>query len=376
MQKHISILTFPRQILYGVPLAPSHVHRLAMLRNKIRPCSVSVLIDNPYQLQSALVFKQSTGIPLQVFVKIDLGYHRAGLDYTTKSFRDLVKNILSLERSGCVTLVGFYTHAGQSYGGNSDLGAIRLLMDEIEGLQKAAIQANKFDDADGHSHPRYILSVGATPTTTSIENFLSLPREESSSEMHKLIRKAKDLIQHVKQDFSLELHAGVYPFLDMQQLATRASPSAYDEGTINQASKISTNDVALTIVAEVASVYSDRACPEALIAAGSLALGREPCKSYNGWGIVSGWGMNSKIGDEGRSGWQVGRISQEHGILTKDSNVSGEPVKLKVGQKVRIWPNHACVAGAGFGWYLLVDSSLPEGRRDEIVDVWVRWRGW
>jgi len=34
------------------------------------------------------------------------------------------------------------------------------------------------------------------------------------------------------------------------------------------------------------------------------------------------------------------------------------------------------VAGAGFGWYLVVDSGLPEDRRDDIVDVWVRWRGW
>ncbi len=36
-------------------------------------------------------------------------------------------------------------------------------------------------------------------------------------------------------------------------------------------------------------------------------------------------------------------------------------------------PNHACVAGAGFGWYLVVDSDQGG---DEIVDVWVRWRGW
>jgi len=47
-----------------------------------------------------------------------------------------------------------------------------------------------------------------------------------------------------------------------------------------------------------------------------------------------------------------------------------EESKLEVGQKVRIWPNHACISGAGFGWYLVVDGG------DEIVDVWPRWRGW
>ncbi|KAL2044888.1 hypothetical protein N7G274_002663 [Stereocaulon virgatum] len=162
----------------------------------------------------------------------------------------------------------------------------------------------------------------------------------------------------------------------MQQLATKASPSAHIEDLTGQRSNKSTADVELTVMAEVASVYGDRDSPEALIVAGSLALGREPCKSYSGWGLVSDWGMDSKIDGEGRSGWQVGRISQEHGILTVDSKFDGNPMNLTIGQRIRIWPNHACVADAGFGWYLVVDSDLPDDRRDEIVDVWVRWRGW
>ena len=252
-------------------MPPSQIHRLASLRNRIGPYSVSVLVDHPSQLESAPIFKQATGVPLQVLIKVDLGYHRAGLDYTTKAFDNLIKDVFLLEKSGSVTLVGFYTHAGQSYGGDSDVAAIRLLIDEIEGLHKAAIQARRHDHAHGQSQPRYILSVGATPTATSIQNFFPQSQRGSSSEIHGLISKAKDLIQRVKQNFSLEMHAGVYPFLDMQQLATKASPSAKLEGTADQGSRISTTDVALTIMAEVVSLYSDRETPEALIAAGSLA---------------------------------------------------------------------------------------------------------
>lgn len=133
---------------------------------------------------------------------------------------------------------------------------------------------------------------------------------------------------------------------------------------------ISTQDIALTILTEVTSVYSGRETPEALIAAGSLALGREPCKSYTGWGVVSGWGKPAKS-----SGWIVGRISQEHGMLTKAPGAISQ-CELQVGDKVRIWPNHACIAGAGYGWYFIVDSSLLEDQRDKVVDVWIRWRGW
>ncbi len=94
-----------------------------------------------------------------------------------------------------------------------------------------------------------------------------------------------------------------------------------------------------------------------MIAAGTSALGREPCNSYPGWGIVSNRGIGSTA-TTGRSGWQDSRISQEHSILTQElpENVA----ELSVGQKLRLYPNHACVAGAGFDYYLAVDSDLPE----------------
>jgi len=147
------------------------------------------------------------------------------------------------------------------------------------------------------------------------------------------------------------------------------------------------DNLALTIIAEIASVYPGRGKngeTEALIGAGTLALGREPCKAYPGWGIVTPWGrqgVQMPVGDvAGYEGWGVGRISQEHGILTwrggegeaLGGNGTGEGMgeEFEVGQKVRIWPNHACIAGSGYGWYLIVDGG------DEIVDVWVRWRGW
>lgn len=258
-------------------------------------------------------------------------------------------------------------------------------MNEIEVLRKAATQATKsLHGLRGHSQPQFVLSVGATPTATSVKN---IRFNGSQREQEDLFEKAKGLIQEVNRDYVLELHAGVYPILDMQQLATHASPSAAAPSeSAGSTPEITTSDVALTILAEVISAYYERhssegiLVPEALIAAGTLALGHDACKSYAGWGIVSDWGMrtaeSSERKQEGRSGWQVGRISQEHGVLTEDTMIAGMSMApLTVGQKVRIWPNHACIAGAGYGWYLVVDSSLPD-RQDEIVDVWVRCRGW
>ena len=321
-----------------------------------------------FQLSAVNNFKEITGFQLQIFIKVDTGYHRAGLRVSTAAFESLLQAILDLESEGTGVLVGFYSHAGHSYSGNSPSEAMNLLMKEIQGLMPAANEALSLRASRQLGSPgKLILSVGATPTATSIKN---LPLKDDEK-----VANLKAIIEQAKEGYSIELHAGVYPFLDMQQLATRASPSSTSDPRWGPAA-ISLADVALSILVEVTSFYADREKPEALIAAGTLALGRESCKSYEGWGIVSDWGMKT-INRDGMSGWKVGRISQEHGILTRDDDGSSNACAgIHVGQRLRIWPNHACVAGAGFAWYLVVDSSLDEAKQDEIVDVWVRCRGW
>ena len=74
-----------------------------------------------------------------------------------------------------------------------------------------------------------------------------------------------------------------------------------------------------------------------------------------------------------KTGWIVGRISQEHGVLTWEGPQESFR-QLHLGEKLLLWPNHACIAGVNFGWYLIVDSDTAEP--DQIQDVWIRWRGW
>ena len=272
-----------------------------------------------------------SGNPLQIFLKIDMGYHRAGLSSESKEFQDLVTKAIALEDSGAVQLIGFYCHAGHSYGDDSETASLKLLIAEIESLEQAAARALKSRGREPTT--KLILSVGATPTATSIQALIH-PASMQSAETGAVTAQLEALISRVKETYTLEVHAGVYPFLDMQQLATRSSSSPSSKS-------ISTSDIAITILTEVCSLYPHREPPEALIAAGSLALGREPCKSYPGWGVVSDWGFpsSSETFHQNRSGWQVGRISQEHGILTADPMAfdgdGGTPMNLKYGQKVR-----------------------------------------
>ncbi|KAF3047729.1 hypothetical protein E8E12_011542 [Didymella heteroderae] len=356
-------------ILYGVPVPQGAVPRLIQLANSLKPCSINIIIDNADafvrfqdKLKAHPDFQPEKKIG--VLIKIDTGYHRAGITTSSPRFKPLVDAVLAKDGSkgeGAVVLKGFYSHFGHSYAGSSEDDAASGLIDELVGLEEAARAVPE------SLRKGLVLSIGATPTATAAQNMLSSssPRVE---EFHAVLSR-------LKEQFVVELHAGVYPLLDCQQVATHARPA---EGASAEGFQPLNKDaIAIRMLVEVTSVYTEREKPEALVSAGSLAMGREPCKSYPGWGMVTGSLGNSNtssVYDEfgAKTGWIVGRISQEHGILTWEGDKS-KCNKLAIGDKIEVWPNHACVAGAGFGWYLVVDS---EQGGDQVVDVWPRWRGW
>jgi D-serine deaminase-like pyridoxal phosphate-dependent protein len=324
------------------------------MAKQLAPGSINIIIDNVSAFEKFLSALPST-IQVGVFVKIDTGYHRAGIERTSPSFPALVDAV-----AGSGMLKGFYSHYGHSYAGNSEDDAANGLIEELVGLEEAC------KSVPSSYEGKLVLSVGATPTATAAQNMLSSSSPRS--------REFQDVLSRLKQRHHVELHAGVYPLLDCQQVATQARPSQ------RQASEgfqpLSKDNIAIRVMVEVTSVYNERAQPEALVSAGSMALGREPCKSYPGWGILTSDFGNSTnlIYDEKdeRTGWIVGRISQEHGILTWQGDMKACK-QLTIGEKVMVWPNHACVAGAGFGCYVVVDGEMDAER---VVDVWVRWRGW
>ncbi|CAG8956891.1 hypothetical protein HYFRA_00012346 [Hymenoscyphus fraxineus] len=357
-------------LLYSFPFTPASVERLALFSKAIGPKGLSLLIDHPSQLESVRSLYEATSIAPEIFIKVDMGYNRAGVVPQTEACSQLITSMLNLEAEGMANLLGLYAHAGQSYSGNDRATALDYLRQEFESILVTAESVH----STLPSKP-IILSVGATPTSTSIRNLFANDVDSESEEGIAIAALKATILAIRERNCKIEIHAGVYPVLDLQQLATNALT------TEGPNAMLTFDDLALTVIAEIASVYPGRGAdgtPEALIGSGSLALGREPCKAYPGWAIVTPWNRTGvempKTTLARHTGWTVGRISQEHGVLTWNGAVD-EAEPLEVGMKVRLWPNHACVAGAGFGWYLVVDSSR-EGREDEVIDVWPRWRGW
>ena len=326
---------------------------------------ISLLVDHPDTLG---FIKQSHALwpgRIRLFLKIDTGYHRAGISPSSNLLKAICSKLEDPSFQNVVSIVGLYSHLGHSYSFSNPLESLEGLLTEFETLISVAKRYATVFPSNLH------LSVGATPTATAAQVLASALSSSDSTESKDIFRRWHSLKE---SGYILELHAGVYPFLDLQQLATHARTSNLDY-----------KDIGHRILVEVASLYPERMKPEALIAAGSLALGREPCKSYPGWGILSPWRPASTspqqnpgfvpthYSEASKTGWIVGRISQEHGILSWEGKMDGIR-ELRVGEKLLIWPNHACVAGMGFGWYIVVDSDSEDG--DMIRDVWVRCRGW
>ncbi|CCG82398.1 D-serine dehydratase [Taphrina deformans PYCC 5710] len=307
-------------ILYGLPVAPSKIPELAELATMMP--YLRLMMDSEAQLDALIAHSRARPDTKKwsVFVKVDCGTHRAGLPTNSSALQSLISYLLAPEVSQFVDIYGFYCHAGHSYHDTSTGSAKETLFAEITSADAAAKYALSVLKSEDTS--RFVISVGATPTAHASH----------------AVKKAE--LPAVSG--ALELHAGCYGFCDLQQYATNL---------------IEFEDISIRVLAEVVSQYDER--DEMLINAGCIALSRET-GPIPGYGNVCG----------SATGWTVGRISQEHGILTRcDKSATMTPV----GQKVLIVPQHACITGASYEWYYIVEES---GLNAKVVDVWIRFNGW
>lgn len=356
-------------MLYGSPLPSSEVERLAINAQQLGRGTVSVLIDHAAQLPYLNRFFETAGFAAGVYLKVDTGYHRAGLPPSGINKDALVTKLMELENQGVIDFIGVYSHSSLSYHDSTPKQAMANLEGEIYGCLEALDRNVGLFPGD----KTITISVGASPQVTSVENIVE--PENILSEDVKHLRQTLTRAMTPRPSglrTKLELHAGVYSVLDIQQLSThsRTHFGDYEE------------EIAMSVVAEVCSVYNDgeRQQPEALLGVGVLGLGREPCGAYEGWGI-----LDREVYSTGDALPErrlvVSRISQEQCIVAW-SQVQGQaqvqeeqlpPIPLEVGQIVRIYPNHACITGAMYNRYFVVDSSEDEKR---VVDVWERASRW
>ncbi|OJJ50623.1 hypothetical protein ASPZODRAFT_148099 [Penicilliopsis zonata CBS 506.65] len=327
------------ECLYGLPIRPGALPQLAALSKSI---DIILMVDNDQQIDAVEDFVQKNRLsPRQwkVFIKIDVGTHRAGLVNSSPSLPALIEKV---QASPTVSLYGFYCHAGHSYSCRTADSAASVLELEVKGVVAAASRIPR-----DHT---VVVSVGSTPTAHVVQSLKAVLPDNMKLELH----AGKSTDPHTYLYLYLYIYRcgiliilGNFPSNDLQQVTTTL---------------VTVDQQALRVLAEVCSVYPER--NEALINAGTIALSKETSDSP-GYGRVTD-----------RPKWSVMRMSQEHGILCLtgegDSSKEKELVMdhFKIGQKVFLHCQHACITAAAHFVYYVVDKE------DIVRETWIPWKGW
>ncbi|MCZ7678198.1 MAG: alanine racemase [Sandaracinaceae bacterium] len=213
----------------------------------------------------------------------------------------------ALASSSRVTLRGVLTHAGQSYACQSPSEIAEVAEAERRAASRAAARIRE----GGLPCPE--VSAGSTPTAAHAASLEGVT----------------------------ELRAGVYVFGDLFQAALGASLH---------------DDLALSVLASV--IGRREGC--AWIDAGALALTQDRSMDGRGggYGEVRALDLGALPGAP-----RVDALNQVHG------RVVGAAVEgLRVGDRVRVLPNHACLTAAMFDRYYVLDG-------DRVTAEWPRLRG-
>ena len=298
------------KITYAVPIESGKFNEAIEIS---RDCELSLITDDsdvPDQLNDAA---KQANVQLNVFLKVDCGYHRCGVEPTTQEATEIPRRISNASN---LRFAGILTHAGHSYNCQTKPELLALakherdvMTDFGEALRKEIGQVP-------------IVSIGSTPTITSVDHLDGID----------------------------EVRPGNYIFFDAFQ-ATLGSCSF--------------DDCALTVLAAVvhrASGEGDRR--KVIIDAGAIALSKD--RGPVGLNPDCGYGKVLDLSGKDLN-LTVSEMSQEHGIIiAKDENIFD---RLRVGSRVRVLANHSCLTAAQHSHYNVLQG-------ENIVDHWRIHTGW
>lgn len=232
-------------ITYGVPVTESKLKPLLGICGDYPATRVSIFVDSaeivdaierlladPASAPGVIAERHDT--VFGCFLKIDVGYHRAGVD-VQQGEPEGVALARRLHESRVLEFRGIYSHSGNAYGAESKSEAKAISTLECK-------RAKKFADALAAAQiPCGTISVGSTPACGAAHDFFG----------------------------ATEIHPGNYVFFDRQQMAIPVC---------------SERQVAVRVLTRVIGLYSGHI----LCDTGSLAISKDLAPQDGAFGAVEG----------------------------------------------------------------------------------------
>lgn len=265
---------------------PVILNRLQEIRELADRVTLRLVVDS----REAVVALEETAYPFHVWLKVDCGYHRAGVDPAGDAAVELAR---WLHDSPTLEFDGLLTHSGHAYHPTPGK-SIREIAEQERKVMVLLAQRLRLQEIEV---PR--LSVGSTPAMSQVESLDGID----------------------------EARPGNYVFYDYMQCRLGSCGPA---------------DCAVTVLASVVSCQPEAG--HSVVDAGALALSKD-----TGPDAADTPTMGEVYRDYGRGRLEpdtrLRSLSQEHGILTSS---------LPIGSRVRILPNHSCLTVACFDEYAVV----------------------
>lgn len=275
------------------PVNPSNADRVLALQDKTQ---LSIIVDDLDVARQWSAKMTAAGRTLAVLVKVDVGFHRCGVNPDAPDVLSAIQQIAALPG---LDFRGLLSHAGQGYGAGSVEMLLEIAKRESEILNRLA------SDLRRAGRPVDEISVGATPTARFVE----------------------------AQKGVTEMRPGNYVFFDRTQ-------AGLESARLDQC--------ALHVVA---TVVSRPASGRVVFDAGSKVLTSD---GVRGFGQQAGHGLvyPSLDATEPDRSIVIERLSEEHGVARVQPSCT-----LRTGDRVRILPNHSCVVTNLADELLLVDGT-------------------
>jgi D-serine deaminase-like pyridoxal phosphate-dependent protein len=289
------------------PVHPSNAARVLALSDRTR---LSIIVDDLEVARTWSGLMMAAGRRLEVLIKVDVGFHRCGINAYAPEALDTVQRAAGLPG---LRLLGLLSHAGHGYLAASTADLEAVAWREIETLTSLAWRAREAGIEIAE------LSIGATPTARFV----------------------------ARQTGATEMRPGNYVFFDRSQVGLGAARL---------------EDCALHAISTVVS----RPAPTRVIFdAGAKTLAADSCRGFtahHGYGLVFP-AIDASAPDPSIV---LERLSEEHATARVPAECA-----LRVGDRVRILPNHACVVANLVDELLLVEGmtvvdTLPVAARGRI----------
>ncbi len=304
-------------LTWAVPLVPGRLDEVVGLARRV---TLRVLVESEEAVAAAIAGARGAGLALHVWLEVDSGQHRTGVDPESARALALARALAdarpaagpAASAGGGIRFDGILTHAGHGYAARDRAELVRVAEQERGVMTRLARRLREA----GVEVPG--VSIGSTPTLSAVGDLTGVT----------------------------EIRPGNYVFNDFMQAANGVC---------------AVGDCALSVLATVIS--HQPGAPHAVVDAGALALSKDlgpaDAARRRGHGPL----LRGLSGSELEPRLEVRSVTQEHGIVagTSPADVEG---RLAVGEQVRILANHSCLAAALFEEYVVV-------RGEEVL---ARWR--